>query len=221
MNGSFIEIVIFAAIAVVIGLRLYQVLGRRTGHEEPPPRRARPAANGAGDNVVALPDRVAARDDEAEAARAPTLAAGLTQVKLADPSFDRDGFLAGARGAFEMIVTAFSKGDLADVRALLSPAVHDSFAKALGERGRDGRRHETTLVALEDAAIVDAAVERRVARVTVRFVSDQVDVVRDASGDVVEGDSRRSNRVVDLWTFERDSRSRDPNWMLVATRSPE
>ncbi|MEX2648778.1 MAG: Tim44/TimA family putative adaptor protein, partial [Alphaproteobacteria bacterium] len=177
MGGSFIEIVIFAAIAAVVGLRLYQVLGRRTGHEEPPPRRRpRAAANGAGDNVVALPERGAANADEAEASRSPSLAAGLTQVKLADPTFDRETFLSGARAAFEMIVTAFTKGELAEVKGLLAPGVHDSFAKAVADRDKGTRRHETTLVSLDEAMIVEAVVERRVARVTVRFVSDQVNV---------------------------------------------
>lgn len=216
MNGSFIEIVIFAAIAVVVGMRLYQTLGKRTGHEEPP--RRRPAANGAGDNVVALPERPA----KAPAAEAtPSLSAGLTQVKLADPSFDRDQFLAGVRGAFEMIVTAFAKGDLTPVKELLAPAVLASFVKAVEGRAGQGRSHETTLVAIDEANVVEAAVEKRVARVTVRLVSRQVDVVRDASGEVIEGDSRHADRVVDLWTFERDTRSRDPNWLLVATRSGE
>lgn len=216
MNGSFIELVVFAAIAVVVGWRLYQTLGKRTGHEEPV--RRRPAANGAGDNVVALPDRLSAKPVAVE----PSLAGALTQVNLADSSFDRDQFVAGARGAFEMIVTAFTKGDLTDVKSLLSPAVHDSFVKAVAQRGAQGRKHETTLVAVDEVAIVEAAVERRVARLTVRVVSRQVDVVRDAAtGDVVEGDSRRTDRIVDLWTFERDTRSRDPNWMLVATRSGE
>jgi predicted lipid-binding transport protein (Tim44 family) len=216
MNGSFIELVVFAAIAVVVGWRLYQTLGKRTGHEEPV--RRRPAANGAGDNVVALPDRSAAKPQATE----PSLAGGLTQVKLADSAFDRDQFVAGARAAFEMIVTAFAKGDLAEVSSLLSPAVHDSFVKAVAQRNAQGRTHETTLVAVDEVAIVEAAVERRIAHLTVRVVSRQVDVVRDAaSGEVVEGDSRRADRVVDLWTFERDTRSRDPNWTLVATRSGE
>ena len=216
MDGSFIEIVIFAAIAVVVGLRLYQVLGRRTGYEE---QRRRPKpTNGAGDNIVALPDRAAQRPEAAET-RNPSLAAGLTQVKLADPSFERDSFLTGARGAFESIVTAFGKGELDTVKGLLSPAVHDSFATALAGRDTAGQRVETSLVALDDAAIVEAQAERRIARVTVRFVSEQVRHVRDASGQVVEGDSRHAERVVDLWTFERDPRSRDPNWTLIATRS--
>ena len=215
MNGSFIEIIIFAAIAVVVGMRLYQTLGKRTGHEEP--ARRRPAANGAGDNVVALPDRAM----KTPGAESPTVAAGLTQVKVADPAFDADQFLAGARGAFEMIVTAFAKGDLSNVRSLLSPAVHDSFAKAVTARGAQGGGHETTLVAIDETSIVEAAMERRTARVTLRIISRQVDVVRDATGEVVEGDSRRADRVVDLWTFERDTRSRDPNWLLVATRSGE
>jgi len=215
MSGSFIEIVIFAAIAVVIGLRLYQVLGRRTGYKEQRPQ----PTNGAGDNVVALPDRSAARAEEAEAGRSPSLAAGLTQVKLADPTFEREPFLAGARAAFEMIVTAFANGDLSGVKALLSPAVSASFDKALAERGAGGQHVETTLVAVDDATIVEAAAERRVARVTVRFISEQVNLVRDAAGQVVGGDSRHADRVVDLWTFERDTRTRDPNWTLVATRS--
>lgn len=219
MDGSFIEIVIFAAIAVVVGLRLFQVLGRRTGYEEQRPERAK-RSNGAGDNIVALPERAVPRAEPVESS-SPSLAAGMTQVKLADPSFERDSFLAGARAAFEMIVTAFANGGLAGVKPLLSPAVHDSFAKALADRASGGRRAETTLVALDDAAIVEAAAEQRVARVTIRFVSEQVNLVRDATGQVIEGNSRHADRVVDLWTFERDTRSRDPNWILVATRSAE
>ncbi|MGH6718219.1 MAG: Tim44/TimA family putative adaptor protein [Alphaproteobacteria bacterium] len=221
MDGSFIEVVIFAAIAVVVGLRLYQVLGRRTGYQEQRPKLPK-TTNGAGDNIVALPDRAAPRAEDGAPADAPSsasLAVGLTQVKLADPSFERESFVAGARAAFEMIVTAFAKSDLAAVKGLLSPAVHDSFTKALADRDTGGRRVETTLVALDDAAIVEAVAERRMARVTVRFVSEQVKVVRDATGQVIEGDSRHADRVVDLWTFERDTRSRDPNWALVATRS--
>jgi predicted lipid-binding transport protein (Tim44 family) len=220
-DGSFIQILVFAAIAAFIGLRLYNVLGRRTGHEKPPPRPARPRQDG-GDKVIALPDRTSeqALRSQAEGQGASGgLAAGLTQVKLADPAFDREHFLAGARAAFEMIVDAFAKGDLQPVRAFLSQPVFDSFAVAVREREASGLARETTLVAIHEATIVEAAVERRVARITVKFVSEQINLARDKSGAVVEGRPGASQTVTDIWTFERDARSRDPNWTLVATRS--
>lgn len=216
-DGSFLQILIFAGIAAFVGFRLFNVLGRRTGHERPPPRPAERAE----DKVVPLPGRRDAADTPDDAGRPEAgLAAGLTQIKLADPTFDKERFLAGARGAFEMILTAFAKGDLDALKPLLAPSVYESFAAAVRERAQAGHTRTTTLVAIDEATIIEAEVERRVARITVKFVSEQINATLDGAGAVVEGDPVRVDRVVDLWTFERNTRSSDPNWMLVATRSP-
>ena len=219
-DGSFLQILIFAGIAAFVGFRLFNVLGRRTGHERPPARRDERARDDRPeDKVVPLPGR---RDaPAAEAGRPETgLASGLTQIKLADPTFDKEHFLSGARGAFEMVLIAFAKGDLDTLKPLLAPSVFDSFAGAVRERAQAGHTRTTTLVAIDEATIIEAEVQRRVARVTVKFVSQQINATLDGAGTVVDGDPVHVERVVDLWTFERNTRSSDPNWALVATRSP-
>ncbi|MCS6778945.1 MAG: Tim44/TimA family putative adaptor protein [Geminicoccaceae bacterium] len=222
---ALLDILFFAVVAVFVAMRLRSVLGRRTGHEQERPPRIRPQpapANGeASEKVVALPDRRRAPAEEAAIAAeaTPGLKDGLTRIRLADPSFDLDGFLEGAKIAFGMIVEAFAKGDKATLEPLLAPPVFASFAAAIDERGRAGRTLETELVAIRSAELVAAALEGRTARLTVRFTSEQINCTRDASGAVVEGDPTAVETVVDLWTFERDVTSRDPNWLLVETRS--
>lgn len=222
---ALLDILFFAVVAVFVAMRLRSVLGRRTGHEQERPPRIRPQpapANAeASEKVVALPDRRRAPAEEAviAAEATPGLKDGLTRIRLADPSFDLDGFLEGAKIAFGMIVEAFAKGDKATLEPLLAPPVFASFAAAIDERGRVGRTLETELVAIRSAELVGAALEGRSARLTVRFTSEQINCTRDASGAVVEGDPTAVETVVDVWTFERDVTSRDPNWVLVETRS--
>jgi predicted lipid-binding transport protein (Tim44 family) len=221
---ALLDILFFAVVAVFIAARLRSVLGRRTGHERPRPPRIQPqpapATGEASDKVVALPDRRRGAEEPAIAAEAgPALKDGLTRIRLADPTFDLDSFLEGAKVAFAMIVEAFAKGDKATLEPLLAPPVFASFAAAIDERQRLGRTLETELVALRGAEVVGAALEGRLARVTVRFTSEQINCTRDASGAVVEGDPSAVETVVDLWTFQRDVTSRDPNWALVETRS--
>jgi predicted lipid-binding transport protein (Tim44 family) len=221
---ALLDILFFAVVAVFIAARLRSVLGRRTGHERPRPPRIQPqpapATGETSDKVVPLPDRRRGAEEPAIAAEAgPALKDGLTRIRLADPSFDLDSFLEGAKVAFAMIVEAFAKGDKATLEPLLAPPVFASFAAAIDERQRLGRTLETELVALRGAEVVGAALEGRLARVTVRFTSEQINCTRDASGAVVEGDPSAVETVVDLWTFQRDVTSRDPNWALVETRS--
>ncbi len=221
---ALLDILFFAVVAVFIAARLRSVLGRRTGHERPRPPRIQPqpapATGETSDKVVPLPDRRRGAEEPAIAAEAgPALKDGLTRIRLADPSFDLDSFLEGAKVAFAMIVEAFAKGDKATLEPLLAPPVFASFAAAIDERQRLGRTLETELVALRGAEVVGAALEGRLARVTVRFTSEQINCTRDASGAVVEGDPSAVETVVDLWTFQRDVTSRDPNWALLETRS--
>jgi predicted lipid-binding transport protein (Tim44 family) len=221
---ALLDIIFFAVVAVFIAARLRSVLGKRTGHERQRPPRVQPqpapARGEAPENVVPLPDRRVRAEGPAIAAEAgPALKEGLTRIRLADPSFDLDSFLEGAKVAFTMIVEAFARGDKATLEPLLAPPVFASFAAAIDERRRLGRTLETELVALRGAEVVDAALEGRLARITVRFTSEQINCTRDASGAVVEGDPAAVETVVDLWTFERDVTSRDPNWVLIETRS--
>jgi predicted lipid-binding transport protein (Tim44 family) len=221
---AYIDILFFAMVAAFIALRLRSVLGRRTGHER---RRTgafgQPRSNGATDNVVALPDRsgpVGEVDDGIAELADGQLKAGLSRIRQADQRFDPQAFLAGARGAFEMIVEAYSSGEKDVLRPLLADDVFKGFAGAIDQRKAAGQTLETQLIAIRGAELVDAELRGSNARVGIRFASEQVNVVRDAAGTVVEGDPGTAEEVVDIWTFERDTRSADPNWTLVETRTP-
>ena len=228
---AYIDILFFAMVAAFIALRLRSVLGRRTGQERRRtggflgPSRSNGAADGksGSDNVVALPDRTGA-PAETDAAIADLaegkVKTGLTQIRLADPSFDLNGFLAGARAAFEMIVQAYAAGDKEALRPLLADDVFAGFAGAIDRRSADGHTLDTQLMAIGSAEVVEAGMQGNMARVSVRFASEQVNVVRDADGKEIDGDSTTAEEVVDIWTFERDTQSRDPNWTLVETRTP-
>lgn len=214
-----IEIVIFAMIAAFLVYRLRSVLGRRTGEERqrPNPFTVQP---GRPDNVVTLPDRGRPRPDAAptDPDEPMSLAASLAQIKSADPSFDEKHFLQGARAAFQMIVEAFARGDTATLRPLLSDEVYDNFARAVRERQAAGQTLETRIDQIREADVVDARLEGgRNAVVTIKLVSDQMNVVRDRNGAVVDGDPNAAVEAVDVWTFARNIRARDPNWALVET----
>jgi predicted lipid-binding transport protein (Tim44 family) len=222
---AYIDILFFAMVAAFIALRLRSVLGRRTGHER---RRsggfgpARP--NGAADNVVALPERSTAQA-EGEAVIAGLsdkgVKSGLTQIRLADQKFDPQKFLEGARAAFEMIVEAYAAGDKAMLRPLLADDVYAGFERAIEQRQSAGQSFETQLTAVPAVEVVGAEMRGRMARVTVRFKSEQINLLRDAQGKIIEGDPQTAEEVVDLWTFERDTASPDPNWILIETRTPD
>ncbi|MGF1631894.1 MAG: Tim44/TimA family putative adaptor protein [Kiloniellaceae bacterium] len=233
-DANFIEIVILAAVAAFFIFKLRSVLGKRTGHEERPEldpfQQAEDRAKEAGDEkVVKLPERDKAdrqideedllEGPEAEVAGTP-LAAALTQIKLADRSFDKDQFLAGGRAAFEMVIGAFAAGDAKSLRPLLANDVYDDFSGAIKEREEAKHTLETTLIGITSAEIIEAEVRQKTAFVTVKFVSEQVNVTRDSEGRIVDGDPNHVAKVTDIWTFARNTRSRDPNWALVATRSP-
>jgi predicted lipid-binding transport protein (Tim44 family) len=221
-DGSYVlDIVLLAMVAGFIILRLRSVLGRRTGQEPPPrPVPAPPRAKDE-DKVVALPDR-ARRVEAAEAAAAavdPTHAA-LTRVKLADPRFETEDFLAGAKAAYELIVTAFAAGDLPALRPLLSDEVYDNFRRAIEQRKADGHKLETTLVGIKRVDVLEADVKGRTAEVTVKFVAELINATRDAAGNMVSGNANAVDEVTDIWTFARDTRASDPNWQLAATSVP-
>jgi predicted lipid-binding transport protein (Tim44 family) len=219
----FIDILIFAMIAAFLVYRLRGVLGRRHGEERqrPNPYTPRPGQEG-GDNVVTLPDRTRPPADipPPTPGEPYSLAAGIAQIQANDPTFDEKGFMQGARQAFEMIVTAFARGDTPTLRPLLSDDVYDNFAAAIRNRQAADETLETQVVSLHDADLIEARMEGRTAFVTIKFVSDQINVTRNAAGAVVDGDPNQPLEVVDIWTFARNTRSRNPNWTLIETRVP-
>jgi predicted lipid-binding transport protein (Tim44 family) len=226
--------IIFLALAVFIFLRLRSVLGQRTGRERRPydsysPRDAvRTSTN---DNVVTLPGRTAEpAPTPSEAVPAADrwkgiaetgspVAAGLDAIAAQDREFDVKHFLAGARAAYEMIVTAFAEGDRRTLKNMLAREVYDGFDTAIREREARGDTAETRFVTIDHADITGAELRARVAQVTVRFVSQLISVTRNRSGTVIEGSPDKVTEVTDIWTFARDTSSRDPNWKLVATEA--
>lgn len=226
MNGGFeyFDIILFAMIAAFLVYRLGSVLGKRTGHE----RQADPfdARSGRGpkaaekDNVVSMPSRGDNTVPEAEKEPDTPLGAAITQIKLADPSFTRESFIKGARSAFEMIITAYALGDLKTLRTLLSDEVYADFETVIGARERAGRTQETTLVGIDSAEFLEARLDGDNAIITVKYESQQVNATREESGEVLEGDPNKVEKVTDIWTFSRNLRASDPNWTLIGTASP-
>lgn len=244
-GNQYLDIIILGVIAAFIILRLRSVLGRRDGNDEnhnyhDPFRREGPEddhARGAGadDNIVQLPgsnrgqdydpydDRAQAQDIEPEEVvdTSDPIAVGVSEVRRYDPSFSKDEFLSGARVAFEVILNAFAAGDQATLKSLLSPDVYSNFSHAIDERENAGETLEETLVGISEAEMTDVRLDGTEAVVSVKFVSDQIAVTRDAQGEVVDGDPNAVTTVTDIWTFSRDTQSRDPNWFLIGTDVPE
>jgi len=240
---------LLALIAAVVAIfKLRSVLGRRTGDDEARleqrARRAaeeqRAAAAGASDKVVALPRR---ERDEAvgEPAASVSLAekeerikgyasgdegitTGLMDISRADATFDPEQFMAGAKRAYEMIVTAFAEGNLKTLRELLNKDVYDSFAGAIADRDSRGEQVDQSFVGISKADILEAEIKGGRANITVRFVSQLISAIRNRAGDVLTGDANRVKDVTDIWTFSRDvssARARQQlNWTLVSTQSP-
>ncbi|MCK6449976.1 MAG: Tim44/TimA family putative adaptor protein [Alphaproteobacteria bacterium] len=214
---QFIDIVFFAMVALFLVLRLRSVLGKRTGSERrrPDPYSAPPAPSTASraepDNVIALPDRAGAE-------QAPgTAGSGIAQIRAADPRFNEQQFLAGARAAFEMIIGAFAAGDRSTLQPLLSDEVFDNFSREIDAREQAHEKLDNTIVRMRSSDVAEARMEGRDAVVTVKFVSEQINILRDEKGDMLPGQSTAPAEVIDLWTFRRNTRSSDPTWTLVAT----
>ena len=223
---QYFDIILFALLAAFVVVRLGRVLGRRPGGgRRDSSDLLRRGSRRHEDNVVALPDH--AVQDEVVGIEAvstdpdetPPVAAGIAEIRLQSPGFELRQFLSGARAAYEMVVDAFAAGDRDLLKRLLTREVLDNFTGAIEERQSRGESLETTVVGVDTAEVVDARMAGRLAEVTVKFVSQIVNVVRDRDGNEV-GDDAGVKQVIDIWTFVRDVRSADPNWALAETRSP-
>ena len=237
--GNNYDIILIGLVAVFLILRLRSVLGKRTGNEQPPARDpftppAPPPATSRGDapqgndNVVPLPTANAPAPRQSSptsgpggirATVMPSATSGVTAIRAADPGFEPIGFTGGARAAFTAIVEAFALGDSATLKPLLDSATYTSFEAAIRGRIERNEKAETTLIGFEASDIAAAEMQGPHAVVTVRFVSEQINVVRNADSQIVDGNPNEVQKVVDLWTFRRDTTSGDPNWQLVKTES--
>jgi predicted lipid-binding transport protein (Tim44 family) len=219
---KFIDIIILAMIAAFLVFRLRNVLGKRTGNEQQPQNlygtSEDVSPHEANDDVkvVALPSAVI-EDDIPE--DSPALD-GLKVIREAVGDFSLEEFCEGARGAFEMVVTSFANGDRKTLRPLLSDEVYENFTGAIDVRESNGETMEMTLVGIREAEAIEANMDGRVAFVSIKFVTEQIEVVRDKDGEPVSGDPMKVSAVTDIWTFARNTRSRNPNWTLVATEAP-
>lgn len=269
-----LDIVFFAIVAVVLGWKLYSVLGRRTGNERridpfarPDPKDVATRRQAGRDDPdapiqIGRPRPTVVRNDpeiqldlnkdgasrdtgsrdtgsrdtgprggmtprdrrmiEADIAKAPdAVRDGIAAITKADPTFDAPEFIGGAKIAFDMIVQAFAASETKALQPLLARNIYDNFAAAIAERQRLGHRLKTVMIGITQAQIVEAELRGKEARVTVKFVSEQTSVTEDAGGAVIEGDPAHVDTLIDIWTFARDTSSRDPNWQLVATDSPQ
>lgn len=216
MNSAVIQLLVLAAIAIFLILRLRNVLGSREGFEKPlAPARLPDARKGRFEVIEGGPDRdiIDHVPEGSGAARA------LAAMKQAEPSFSVSDFLTGARSAYEMILMAFEKGDLAKVKPFLSEDVYEAFAEVVGHRAARGLNVTAEFLGIREVALQDAEFDRATgeAELTVRFASELTSVARNAAGEIVEGNPKEVRRQRDVWTFARRMGSSDPNWQLVAT----
>lgn len=210
-----VYVILFAFVAAFLALRLYAVLGKRTGHEQamPKPAEERVGVPPMQRTIDIVPEarEVGGRNIEAGAE------SGLRQVIQADSSFDVAQFVEGSKAAYRMILEAYWKGDEETLAWLVEDDVRAGFSQAIADRNAAGHVLENRLVAIERAAIVEASVESKVARIAMRFDADIASVTRDKDGNVIAGSLTDAVEAHDIWTFARSLRSDDPNWKLVET----
>ena len=207
MSGGipYVDILIFAIIAVFLGLRLHSVLGKRTGFEQ--------------DASLEKEQPAAASKAAPVAEAAPKDGTGVAAIAKADPGFSEKGFVEGAAAAYGMILESFAKEDIDALKPLLGYEMIGSFTEAVHERQKAGEKLTIELVELESAEIAEARLVEGLAIVTVEYRSRQRRLLHAEDGSVLEGDPKAEETCLDRWTFERDVSSRDPNWLLVETET--
>lgn len=217
MNSSIIQLLVLAGIAIFLILRLRSVLGTREGFEKPRVETMKPVQRKQPDFDVIEggpdPDITDYVDADSDAATA------LSGMKADDRTFNVREFLRGARGAYEMILTGFEKGDLADIKPFLSDDVYEAFAGVVEARDKDGLSVDFNFVGISETTLVDAEYNKttKEAEVSVRFLCESTSAVYDKGGDLIEGSPTDVKKQRDVWTFGRKMGTGDPNWFLVAT----
>lgn len=217
MNSPLIQLLVLAGIAVFLILRLKSVLGTREGFEKPPlPRQDAPSSSRPDFEVIeGGPDRdiVDHVDENSDAADA------LARMKRAEPSFGVADFLGGARGAYEMILMGFERGELAEIKPFLSDEVYDTFAEVVESREAQGLTIEAEFIGVRELSLTDATFDdaTNTAEISVKYIGELTSAVRDSAGEIIEGSPTQVKRQKDVWTFARRMGVDDPNWQLVAT----
>ncbi|PTQ08593.1 preprotein translocase subunit Tim44 [Sphingomonas oleivorans] len=210
------EIILLAMVFVFVGLRLWSVLGRRTGHEQPLAKPVEAQAS-ASSTSRAPADFMTQSPAGQEMLAASGAANGLRAIAAADPQFDAARFLEGAQAAYRMILEAFWRGDEEELARFVDGSVRTDFSAAIAERKAAGHVLDNRLIAIERAIIEEARLDGQMALVTVRFDADIAAVTRDADGNVIAGSLTDAVPTHDVWTFSRHVRADDPNWVLVET----
>ncbi len=218
MNDAVIQLLVLAAIALFLVIRLKNVLGTRTGFEKPPaidPARRDTSVRRDFEVIEGGPDRDITDhvDDGTDNAKA------LAAMKLAEPGFNVTEFVGGARQAYEMILMAFENGDLEPVQPFLSEDVYEAFLSVIADREDKGLKVQASFIGVSETTLQTAELDRmdNDAQITLRFGCEMTSVVRDAEGTVIEGNPNEIKKQRDVWTFGRVMGSDDPNWKLVAT----
>lgn len=218
MNSMLLQLLVLAGIAIFLILRLKSVLGTRDGYERPrsdAPSGPAPRRQHGFEVIEGGPDP----DITDHVPSGSAAAESLARMKAAEPSFGVSDFLGGARGAYEMILMGFENGDLAEIKPFLSDDVYQTFAEVVEARESQGLKVEAEFIGVRELTLEDAEYSEQsgIGEVTVKFVSEMTSVVRDAGGEIVEGEPGKIKRQKDVWTFARTMGSDDPNWQLVAT----
>ena len=215
MNPALIELIILAGIAVFLFLRLRSVLGTREGFEKPrmqpkneAPKRDFKVIDGGEDKDIT--DNVDKNSKSAEA---------LRLIKSEDENFTVNEFLSGARSAYEWLLMSFEKNEIDEIRELLSEEVAEAFDAVVDQRVSQGLTIEAEFIGIREMKLVEATYSSntKTAEISVSFVGEMTSVVKNSSGEIVEGDSKQIKRQKDIWTFSKDIKSSSPNWLLVAT----
>lgn len=217
MNSAIVQLLVIAGIALFLILRLRSVLGTRDGFEKPPlPMPREKSSNRPEFEVIeGGPDR----DITDHVPDGSESAVALAKMKRVEPSFSVGEFMSGARGAYEMILMAFERGDIASVKPFLAEEVYEAFATVVEDRKRQGLTIEATFVGVSALELVEATFDdgTKEGEITLRFTGEMTSVVRDEGGDIIEGSPTEIKRQKDVWSFARVMGSNDPNWQLVAT----
>lgn len=217
MNSPMIQLLVLAGIAVFLILRLKNVLGTREGFEKPPAVDAGTSRKGGpafevieGGPDLDITDHVPEGSDSAEA---------LAEMKRIEPSFGVTDFLSGARGAYEMIVMGYERGELAEIQPFLSEDIYESFVDGVAAREDQGLTIEANFIGIREMDLQRATIDRETneAEIAIRFVAEMNSAVRDSGGDIIEGSLTEIKRQKDTWVFARIMGSDDPNWLLVST----
>ncbi|MBL0318817.1 MAG: Tim44 domain-containing protein [Alphaproteobacteria bacterium] len=218
MSSQLMELLFFAALAAFVAYRLYKVLGQEDPEQELRKRTQHPV------NPNLKPTQARVFDLEPTQEFIPvnipkSIASVLVDINQKDPSFTLEYFIQGAKGAFEMIISAFCKSDVETLRSLIHPKVLAPFLEDIERRKAEAKTLETTLVAFVSVDINDATLENNKAQVTVKYVTRQICLIKNEKGAIISGSPSDISRLEDVWTFERTLNSRDPNWILVATNA--